>query len=353
VIRIRQGRAFTLIELLVAIAIIAVLVSLLLPAVQKARETAARTKCSNNLKQIGLATYTYESAFGILPTSLDARGTTALVYLLPFLEQDSIFRDINMTAGAWYGSANTTNQAGVATRTLPSGRYGFEGDIPSLLCPAAPPTANATALGLTKFHGVLGKHFPNTSYYTGMIGQMGATATSGVYGATAYYPSAAGAIYQTIVKRTGKTNYLVNIGWVSNDPALDGYQGPYRFNNGMRATSISDGSSNTIGFAESAGGFLNYGANSPYNGWTMLPWAHAYFSSTFMLCPNVNAGSNCSSAPEGRGLGASLPGSMHTGNRMNVSFLDGSTRVIDPRNVSVGLWAALCGAQDGISFVLD
>src|SRR5271170_6220314 len=106
----RRKDGFTLIELLVVIAIISVLIALLLPAVQQAREAARRMQCINNLKQIGLACHNYESVYQVFPRAYNVVapdptapagagifGTGAFVVLLPYLEQQNVYQAINVS----------------------------------------------------------------------------------------------------------------------------------------------------------------------------------------------------------------------------------------------------------------
>ncbi len=159
----RSRTAFTLIELLVVIAIIAVLLGLLLPAVQKVREAASRAKCQNNLKQIGLAAHNFHDtnnkfpSGGLAPTVVPGSQFSALAQLLPQLEQPNLSRLIDFTKPPADAANDAARNTTVATFRCPSDK---ENPIPS----AGAATNYVANTGTMPFFVV-----PNPQLYNGVF----------------------------------------------------------------------------------------------------------------------------------------------------------------------------------------
>lgn len=328
---------FTLIELLVVIAIIAVLIALLLPAVQQAREAALRVQCRNNMKQLGLGLYNYESTFSMFPSSgAYPMGATASdswsihTQILPYLEQTTLYQLVDFSAAG--------NTQDVVSRQR----------IATFVCPSE----------------VNDRAKPATS----------ATGPSSI--------------------NRWPTTYGANVGvWMVWDPASgQGGNGALPFTRqpqcGTPASSCTDGLSNTIGFAEvrahtwnrvtntslaattpppanvtevlALGGTLNT-ANPPsgHTGWTEAQTFHT--GVTFVLTPNTRTLVNVAgvdydvdqlTSREGSSatrisFDAVTSRSYHTG-VVNVLMMDGSVRTVS-NSIDLGVWRASATRNGGES----
>lgn len=202
---------FTLVELLVVIAIIGVLIGLLLPAVQAARESARRNTCVNNLKQVGLAVWNYESSRKRLPPGAVWKPSEQItrgsiyVYLLPFLEQGTVY-----------------DQLDLKDKKVEDQRLGTGGErianirIESILCPSDPPPTNDPAPSKAKFNYAASR------------------------GPTELYPNSA-----SFCDHDWDTYAIAPL-----DDTSD-YVGPFtRIGIAAKASEVTDGLSNTIFFGE-------------------------------------------------------------------------------------------------------
>ncbi len=311
-------RGFTLIELLVVIAIIAILIGLLLPAVQKVREAAARMSCSNNLKQMVLASHNYHDAYGTLPTG-NTTGTafSTHMFLLPYLEQDNVYRLVDQTV-AWNHSNNTAARAAV---------------IKTFLCPSDPVTQTPAGWAGNNYRSNQGSGLLN--------GQPPTT--------------------------PGDPNF-----------GMPAPNGPFPPVLTTTLVGITDGTSNTAAFSEHLKGDFNNGQSTPPDTFwpntypatpdeavaqcnaidpTNLsfqrvsdvgaPWLQGYHSTTKYF--HV-AGPNARSCMFPPGRISTTATSKHTGGVM-VGLCDGSVRFVRD-SIPIAAWRAM-GSKDGGEIVVE
>lgn len=282
----RTRRGFTLIELLVVIAIIAILIGLLLPAVQKVREAASRMKCSNQLKQLGLAMHAYHDANNFFPEAGDNSGSPGFpshnvsqglgwqVFLLPYIEQDNLFNLMNPQV-SWNNPANTP---------------AYVQKVTSYFCPSA--STETSNGGGEDFDGV--RAF--TNHYLAVLGPIGPNPMGGNYGIN---PNPAGH------GGFGTTGMIIR--------AQDG---------SVNMTGVTDGTSNTLMLGESSfARSLTNQENTSYRAWTRGCDGGACASAknvTDGLNMTVFTGSNFNNVSFG---------SNHTGGA-NFAMGDGSVRFV-------------------------
>jgi prepilin-type N-terminal cleavage/methylation domain-containing protein/prepilin-type processing-associated H-X9-DG protein len=346
-----RRQAFTLIELLVVIAIIAVLIGLLVPAVQKVREAANRMSCTNNLKQLGMATANYEStnltlpparvdapagypvpAFGVAAPATGTLQHGPITFLLPYLEQEALFKQYNMGL-TWSDPGNAT-----AIATI----------VKTVVCPSAPDAPQSRLdTGNTPGSTSAPRWSSAPTDYAlanGVNGKLGFAPFSTIPPIPGYDPT------------NGATDKNQYVGGILPSGTISSFSTamspPFYGDIGKKSLAgILDGTSNTVGFCEDAGRPFNYRTGnvkssfrSSGSGWAD-PDAE-YWVDGFSTDGATSLGpctANCTNNNENF--------SFHTGG-FNAVFLDGSVRFLK-QSLTMAQVAAMISRAGGETVNLD
>ncbi len=309
----RQPVAFTLVELLVVIAIIGVLVALLLPAVQAAREAARRTQCLNHLKQIGLAMHNYNDTYGTLPNSRRDASYTWMTQILPQLEQPALFNQWKL--GPAYNSQ------------LQECR---EARVPVYYCPSRRTASSAK---------IVNENMDGGSATTGIVGDYAACTGDSTVGGGDYWQPGYDANGVLLI-----WNLMNN----SGGPAIPA--GTPSFKAGTSFREITDGTSNT----------LLIGDKHIYNGGGPVPAPSHLNDPTKGDGPAYNGDKGHShrkvgtGAPLSKGLSENVTGrfgSWHPG-ATNFVLVDGSVRTFN-NAANATMLGYMAGKDDGQVVKLD
>lgn len=301
----RRVRGFTLVELLVVIAIIGILIALLLPAVQAAREAARRSQCTNNLKQLGLALQNYHDTYLAFPFG-NQNNYAWTVRVLPFVEQKPLWDQINAGSGN-YPAFSFSPWDGMFTQK--------SAKIPAFACPSDGNGANQSTWGTTNYSGCYGDSI-NNNQSSGTRRGLFCTGQVRTFASLTDGSSNTAAFSERVVGNTGQRFIKGNI---ANNPGMT-LSGSYAIPSACAATKGTDGRS----YATSTG--VLGGGNEYCSGRRWADGRPFYTGFTTVLPPNAPSCTGGASDSDNT-WGVFSATSNHPGG-VNLALADGSVRFI-------------------------
>jgi prepilin-type N-terminal cleavage/methylation domain-containing protein/prepilin-type processing-associated H-X9-DG protein len=348
--RTARRPAFTLIELLVVIAIIAILIGLLLPAVQKVREAAARATCTNNLKQIALANMNYESANGTFLPGVGKNGCCWGTWMVPiqqYIEQDALFTHYSNFGGLDYTGGRYGSNTGPGTVTPRGNNFVASTRLKTFTCPSDTPQSWGTR---SKHNYAL--NAGNTTFYQTEL-PFNCTGGTTIGNPTNGCVSFGGAPFGWYEDRASRDNggWDSTVPWAAPSAAYPNIEAG-RMGRPRKIGEITDGTSNTLcvsevlqGRTDDLRGFSWWGGGAGFVT-HMLPNSTEPDVVTGGICRTTNTPRmpcvDASTTTRARMMGAR---SQHTGG-VNAAMCDGSVRFVRD-SISLPTWRSLGTSMGG------